>query len=70
MWDPETYDIPKELGFESMTDTDLYDLSESKPVAIAFSELYCAVLSIGGGLKVHVFNSKTLKLLKTFNESI
>lgn len=70
VWDPETYDMPEGLGFESMCDTDLYDLAESKPVAVVFSEFYCAILTIADGLRCHVFNARTLKLLKTFNESI
>jgi len=35
VWDPETFELPAWL--EWMSDTDLYELVEQDPIAIAFS---------------------------------
>lgn len=35
VWDPETFELP--VWIEWMSDTDLYELAELKPICIAFS---------------------------------
>ena len=43
VWDPETLELPSWL--EMISDTDLYDLCETKVVAVSFSQEHMAVFS-------------------------
>ncbi len=51
-----------------MSDTDLYELSEMKVIVAEFSPSNLAVLTLDQ--RIFLFNSRTLKLIKSFNESI
>ena len=66
LWDPETLEAPKQHPL--LTETDLYELCEHKVVACEFSETRMAVLTAEN--KLMIFDEKTLKLVKTFNESL
>ena len=66
VWDPETLELPEWL--EMMSDTDLFTLVESPVIAVEFSPEYMALLSLD--LKLRIFDGKTLKLIKVFNENI
>jgi hypothetical protein len=66
VWDPETLELPEWL--EMMSDTDLFKLVETSVIAVEFSAEHMAVLSLD--LKLRIFDARTLKLLKVFNENL
>ena len=66
VWDPESGELPSWI--EMMSDTDLYELASTKVLAVAFSLHYLAVMGLDKRLRL--FNPRSLKLIKTFNESI
>ncbi len=51
-----------------MSDTDLYELSEMKVIVAEFSPSHLAVLTLDQ--RIYLFNGRTLKLIKSFNETI
>ena len=51
-----------------MSDTDLFKLVETSVITLEFSPEYMAVLSLDQ--KLRIFDAKTLKLLKVFNENL
>ena len=75
IWDPDTYDFPsdnKRLAFETMSETDLFELAKNKTCALStqFSNdgskfaIYCK------DRKIRLFDMKSGKLIKTYIETL
>jgi hypothetical protein len=65
VWHQDTLDLPQR--FEVLSDTDLYELCDLKVLAAEFSSKHFVVLTKE---KLFIFDAKTLKLLKSHDETI
>jgi len=72
VWDPEDFSMPDNLGYETLTETDLFDLVEKKTWALAmeFSRDGSKLAIYGRDRKLRLFNVYSGKLMKVFDETL
>jgi len=72
VWDPDDFSMPESLGFETITETDLFELVEKETWALSmeFSRDGAKLAIYGRDRKLRLFNVYTGKLMKIFDETL